>query len=163
MTDYRLVLADASSVKDLYRNNAGVTYPYAISGLASIKNSSAGLSYYYYFYDWIVKGSNCTSPREPVDAIVSLCTDVNSLSNESGWTSFFNHSNGNVEIISKGLDKGEYTLNIFNSLGQTVYNKTIAISDVNFKESINISNHSNGIYFIQMSNGTDTYTEKVIK
>lgn len=162
-TDYRLVLADASSVKDLYRNNAGVTYPYAISGLASIKNSSAGLSYYYYFYDWIVKGSNCTSPREPVDAIVSLCTDVNSLSNESGWISFFNNSNGNVEIISKGLDKGEYTLNIFNSLGQTVYNKTIAISDVNFKESINISNHSNGIYFIQMSNGTDTYTEKVIK
>lgn len=161
--NYRLRLSSTSSVLDLYRNNASVNYPYNLNGLASIKNSSAGSSYYYYFYNWVVKGSDCISPRVPVDAVVSLCTDVNSLSNESGWISFFNHSNGNVEIISKGLDKGKYTLNIFNSLGQTVYNKTIAISDVNFKESINISNYSNGIYFIQMSNGTDTYTEKVLK
>ncbi|HRP60558.1 MAG TPA: PKD domain-containing protein, partial [Vicingus sp.] len=35
--DYRLVLADASTVKDLYRNNAGVSYPYTLNGIGSVK------------------------------------------------------------------------------------------------------------------------------
>lgn len=161
--NYRLKLSSTSTVLDLYRNNASTNYPYDLSGLASIKNSSAGSSYYYYFYNWVVKGTDCISPRIAVDAVVSLCTDVANLANESGWNSFFNHSNGTVEIVSNGLVKGDYTLNVFNSLGQSVYHKLVSISDNNYKESINISNSSNGIYFIQMSNGIDTYTNKVIK
>lgn len=161
--NYRLKLSSTSTVLDLYRNNASVNYPYDLSGIASIKNSSAGSSYYYYFYNWVVKGSDCLSPRVPVEAVVSLCTDVNTFSNESGWNSFFNHSNGTVDIVSNGLAKGDYTLNIFNSLGQSVYQKLVSISDNNFKESINISNTSTGIYFVRMSNGTTTYTNKIIK
>ena len=59
---------------DLYRNNAGLNYPYTIPGLLSIHSSSATTTptgYYYYFYDWEVQEPSCTSPRIPVQAILS--------------------------------------------------------------------------------------------
>jgi PKD repeat protein len=64
-TNLQLGLA-TSSVADLYRNNAGITYPYATTGLLSITNSSAGNSRYYYFYNWQITSSSCTSARTPV-------------------------------------------------------------------------------------------------
>lgn len=62
-------------VPNLYRNNAGVSYPYEIFGVLSIWKSSAGTSpfdYYYYFYDWEIKEQECTSSRVPVNAIVHI-------------------------------------------------------------------------------------------
>ena len=58
----------------LYRNNAGLSYPYEIPGLISVKYSSASTDptgYYYFFYDWKIKESDCISPRVQVSAIVS--------------------------------------------------------------------------------------------
>jgi Zn-dependent metalloprotease len=162
-TDYRLVLSDASTVKDLYRNNAGVSFPYTLSGLGSVKNSSAGLAYYYYFYDWDVKGPNCTSPREPVTAIVDMCTGVDALTNANGWSAFYNNTNGNLELSVNGLTKGDYSITIFNSLGQTVYNDKLNVSNHSNKERIYLANSPHGVYFVQLSNGTTSYTEKFVK
>ncbi len=58
---------------NLYRNNAGVSYPYEVSGLVSIKSSSAGttpLDYYYYFYEWEVQEAVCVSAREEITAFI---------------------------------------------------------------------------------------------
>jgi hypothetical protein len=40
--------------QDLYRNNAGVSYPYAIGSLGAITGSSGGTGMYFYLYDWRV-------------------------------------------------------------------------------------------------------------
>ena len=47
-------LGVSSSGSGLWRNNAGVNYPYDIGGLVNIKYSSASsnpLGFYYFFYD----------------------------------------------------------------------------------------------------------------
>lgn len=55
---------------NLYRNNAGASYPYLAEGVVSITGNSAGdPAFYYYFYDWEI-GSRCESPRVPVAAVV---------------------------------------------------------------------------------------------
>ena len=69
-TGYQLGMAAGSNI-DLYRNNGGTNYPYTTPGLVSITSSSAGTSYYYFFYNWQVKGSDCISAREPVTATVT--------------------------------------------------------------------------------------------
>lgn len=69
-TNHQLGLASSSS-SNLYRNNSGVNYPYSISGLASIKTSSAGNAYYYFFYDWKVREAPCRSARVPVVAVLN--------------------------------------------------------------------------------------------
>lgn len=67
--DYRLAIG---ATRNLYRNSAGVNYPYVVPGVLSIKNSSAGNQYYYWYYDWEVEvtGNTCSSPLTPVTVTV---------------------------------------------------------------------------------------------
>lgn len=69
--DLRLTVS--STLQNMYRNNAGVSYPYNIAGLVSVKNSSAGTQYYYYCYDWEVDEGDlvCNSGRTAVTATVN--------------------------------------------------------------------------------------------
>lgn len=58
----------------LYRNNAGINYPYTLPGVLSIHSSSASsnpLGFYYFFYSWEIQEESCFSPRIDVEAIVS--------------------------------------------------------------------------------------------
>jgi len=63
-TGYRL----GGNNMNLYRNNTGPAYPYSLSGLVNITGSSAGSSYYYYCYNWLIVEAPCTSIRIPVIA-----------------------------------------------------------------------------------------------
>jgi PKD repeat protein len=58
----------------LFRNNSGVSYPYAIAGLVNIFNSSAGTDFYYFLYNWEVQEAPCRST--PVTVNVST-TEAN--------------------------------------------------------------------------------------
>ncbi len=68
-TNYQLGLSTAS-LADLYRNNAGVSYPYAVANVASITGSSAGATFYYFYYDWEVQTADmvCSTPRTAITA-----------------------------------------------------------------------------------------------
>lgn len=66
-TGYRL--AQGTGSVSMYRNSGGVVFPYNLPGYLSIYNSSAGTSFYYFFYDWQV-ATGCSSSRTPVDAVV---------------------------------------------------------------------------------------------
>jgi PKD repeat protein len=69
-TDYQLGLSSTSTI-NLFRNTPTVTYPYQIAGLVSITNSSAGLTAYYFYYDWEVQPiTSCTSGRTSVTATI---------------------------------------------------------------------------------------------
>ncbi|MBK6342676.1 MAG: hypothetical protein IPF41_08830 [Flavobacteriales bacterium] len=58
--------------QDLYRNNAGVSYPYAIGSMGAITGSSGGSGVYYFLYDWRVSTNNVEkeSARTMVTATV---------------------------------------------------------------------------------------------
>ncbi|MBT3207848.1 MAG: PKD domain-containing protein [Bacteroidetes bacterium] len=60
---------------NLYRNNAGLSYPYELQGIVSIKHSSASsdpTGYYYYFYDWKLSQPTCLSDRATITATVEF-------------------------------------------------------------------------------------------
>lgn len=67
-TNFRL--AQGSGSVSMFRNSAGVTYPYTLPGVVSITNSSAGASFYYFSYDWVVS-TGCPSTRISVTATVN--------------------------------------------------------------------------------------------
>lgn len=66
-TGYRL--AQGTGSVSMFRNSSGVAMPYTLPGTVSIYNTSAGTTYYYFFYDWQVL-TGCASGRIPVDAVV---------------------------------------------------------------------------------------------
>lgn len=95
---------------NLYRNNAGVSYPYSIGSLIDITGSSAGGAYYYYFYNWEVS-SSCISGRTPVTVTIegpvanfsysnsgSLVNFTNTSTNATGY--FWDFGGGNTSTLS---------------------------------------------------------------
>ncbi len=88
--DLRLVGKNFST-GGLYRNNAGVSYPYT-NGSISIKNSSAGADYYYFFYDW--KIGSIKSAREEVVVTIIPSPEANFTHNvNNNEVTFTNISN----------------------------------------------------------------------
>ncbi|MFN8395751.1 MAG: T9SS type A sorting domain-containing protein [Bacteroidia bacterium] len=84
---YQLGLS-LTSTADLYRNSSGVSFPYSVSNVASITGSSAGSSFYYFFYDWEVQTPDivCVTPRTQVTANVNPAPIVSFTGLASGYT-----------------------------------------------------------------------------
>jgi hypothetical protein len=80
--EYRLTRTGTFS---LYRNNGGVSYPYTIGGVVSIIGSSAGASYYYFFYDWELQTptQTCVSARTAATATIHPVPSVSVSANTS--------------------------------------------------------------------------------
>lgn len=73
-TGYELALNTTNA--NLFRSGSTssplLPYPYTLAGVASITGNNANnLRYYYFFYDWEVQQTGCTSARIPVVASVS--------------------------------------------------------------------------------------------
>ncbi|MFN0202327.1 MAG: S8 family serine peptidase [Bacteroidia bacterium] len=123
------------SLCKLYRNDAGVTYPYKIDEVISIKNSSVGTGKYYYFYDWLVEhGSPCVrnevsvtangsgnvsaafSPSTNITYLNSGAT-VNFTDNSQGATAWaWNFGDGNTSTLQNPshtyTQAGTYTVSL---------------------------------------------------
>lgn len=65
--DYRI----GGTQMNLYRNNSGPSYPYTLTNQVIITGSSAGNDYYYYLYNWEIKGRDCVSDRTPVPVSIN--------------------------------------------------------------------------------------------
>lgn len=163
--DYEIGLAANTPNVDLYRNNAGLNYPYTLAGIASITKSSANTNptgYYYFFYDWEVKEQDCISAKEPVTATVVTCTGLDELKNSSYLSAFYNSSN-NLELELLSVDKGTYDLTVLNALGQVVLTDKIVVDADKQTELVYVSNMAKGMYVVNLSGNNNNYSVKLVK
>ena len=163
-TDYQLGVA-AGTQPNLYRNNTGVSYPYTIANMLSIKSSSAGTNpggFYYFFYNWRVKSPDCVSPRTPVSAIIdSNCsvTSVNEIaSNQADIKIFPNPSDRSFTLETTNHKVS--VLEVLDLSGKLIY--AVEKNDFESKILINSSNWESGVYFIRISSDQGTKYKKVI-
>ncbi len=115
---------------NLWRSNAGVSYPYTLAGLVSINNSDAGTLYYYYFYDWEIQTPGCSSARVPVTATIkpiptafagtdqNLCPgNTASLTATGGGTYLWSTSQSTATISVSPSSTTIYTVTVTNAQG----------------------------------------------
>ncbi|GDX51478.1 hypothetical protein LBMAG27_05250 [Bacteroidota bacterium] len=122
--NYRL--GCGNTIPNLYRNNAGVAYPYSLSGLLSITGSSAGAAYYYYYYNWEVQTlpTICSSnriaatitvnsvPTPSVSGIAAICnTTPANLSASAGFNSYLWSNGASTQNISTTV-AGNYSVTV---------------------------------------------------
>ncbi len=98
-SNYRLV--GAGPIYNLYRNSTGASYPYDIQGKVSIIGNSYGNpAYYYYFYNWKIKGNTCRSLRSPVEITVNTSNPVADFS--------FTENNSTISLTNLSLHGSGY-------------------------------------------------------
>ena len=107
----RLVAKRLSSGLNLWRNNTGVSYPYTSGGI-SIKDSSAGTGFYYYFYNW--KIASLKSARKEVVVTVNPKPVAN-------FTFVVNPANnGQVTFTNTSTDATTYSWNFGDGVGTSI-------------------------------------------
>lgn len=98
-----LQLGISSLNSDLFRNNSGVNYPYDIGNMISITQSSAGLDYYYFYYNIEVEAKclnistfsdNIVDEKKYILKIVDLLGKE--TLEESNTILFYHYSDGSV-------------------------------------------------------------------
>ena len=57
---------------NLFRSNAGVSYPYAIGTVGEMTDSFYGGTYYYYFYNWEIRTQEWMCPSERIEVVVNV-------------------------------------------------------------------------------------------
>ena len=78
----------------LERSDINFSYPMFISDLCKINTSSLGDSYYYFFYDWIVRKKEISCESNRVEVKVNIITNIEGSSeNTTPHIRFLNESN----------------------------------------------------------------------
>lgn len=162
--DYQLGISSTSGAPNLYRNNSGVNYPYDIAGKVSIKNSSAGTGFYYFFYDWEVKGSDCVSARSEITAFLDPQCAVTGIDEELSQADeqlqvYPNPANSSI-TIDYSLVEDLRTMSLIDMRGKEIMN--VESFDSSMKQQLDVSQFSNGIYFLQVHTQSATFTRKII-
>ena len=74
---------------------------------------------------------------------------------------FPNPSKGEFAVDVYGFN-GSTTIEVFNTLGEKVMSKNVEVGAY-YNERVNLTNQSNGVYFIRISNGDNQIVKQIIK
>lgn len=163
-TNYHMTLT--GNMKDLYRNNDGVNFPYAVSNVVEVTTSSAGDQYYYFFYDWEVETPEltCVSERAPVDAVINPDVSVGGEELVSNFQLYPNPSEGIVNISFSVNSASDVVVRIFDPNGKLVFTEDVRSFNGTFNKAIDLSSYAKGLYHVDMNiNGQQVRETIVVK
>jgi len=91
-----------------------------------------------------------------------VTVDVNELSIGAAITVSPNPSKGQFVINMSNYNSNNVGIVITDQLGKVIYNKSLNKTDQKKQQVIDLSDYSNGIYFLRLSSDTDVATKKII-
>ncbi len=147
---------------DLFRNNGGLSYPYAIGSAGSIYDSTFGTGYYYYFYNWQIQLEETVCPSERVEVSASV-VGVNEIDAIIALNIFPNPTSDILNIDFESIETSTLTLDITDIAGKIVYTEEIENTVVgNNTIRIDVSNLASGSYQINFNVAGQTASYKLM-
>ncbi len=162
--DYRMGLSNASAA-NLFRNNSGVTYPYVLSDcLLEITGSSAGPSFYYFYYDWEIEsaGDSCASTRSAATAYVDQCLSVNEQDGSNIVSIVPNPGNGELNFSFSDPGVIEADISVIDGTGKTIYAKRFQNLSPGKPNRILLHQAASGMYLLQLKWSSGVLIRKII-
>lgn len=158
-TSYQLALG--GTLVDLWRNNAGSGYPYAIGSLVNITGCDVGNNYYYFFYNWQVQQADCQSNPVAATVTVSTCTNTDELDNSNNVLLYPNPASDKISVMLYGERFDDQILmEIFDALGKKIDSKVLSSQQTD----VPVSDLARGLYTIKISSALkQTVVRKFIK
>jgi Zn-dependent metalloprotease len=153
-TGYRFV-ASGTNI-NLYRNNAGASYPIAVGSVASITGNdvmSTAPAYYYWFYNWnYAADAPCYSAATSITTTINNCTGIsNNLMPASTVLVYPNPAHNTISIsVAENIN----SISVTDVIGQTI----IAEQKINAGQqiqTIDIANLADGVYFMKVNSSNN--------
>ena len=179
-TGYEL---SCSGTVNLYRNNAvpAGSYPFTKANIVSITGNDVGTGYYYYFYDWKVRGAPCISARTAVTATVNPAVTAaahvqtvacyggatgSDTAVVTGGTQAFSYSWSNSQSgrVATGLIAGTYTVTVTDANQCTATATSVitqpaaALSVIGTVTNPTCANPNSGKVILIVTGGTSSYS-----
>jgi PKD repeat protein len=160
-TDLRLTAVELSNNLSLYRTGTNVSYPYTNSSGISIKNSSAGSTFYYFFYNWDI--ADIKSSRKAVNVTVtpSPIADFSFEVNSS--------NNGEVTFSNTSSNSDTYTWDFGDAIGSSnttnpsyIYNES-GTFDVTLTSTSTICGNDTKTFSVTVNISTLSITENILE
>ncbi len=131
----------------LYRSNQGFYYPFFVEDKVRILSSDKGDSYYYYFFDWVLRAADkvCISPRQEVRVEI-LPVRTNDVNHPAKY--WLTQNETGFQILSDGINPLQMELK--NYEGKTILRKTIASGDW-----VNTQDIPSGFYVLELHSQQD--------
>lgn len=146
----------------LRRADEGVSYPYTIPNVVSLKNSNFGTDRFYYFFNWKINLSSihCISDRIPVEVVVDSTLVPTINVHESDKIQIWPNPATDVISIAFGEQlSGNAVVTVQNAVGQIIQTQEVAIE----KSQIKIQALPPGLYWLQISDGKTVFKDTFIK
>ncbi len=138
-----------------------VDYPYDVIGVATLKDSDNGMSFYYYFYDWNVQlpDYRCESERSSVTATVES-TAVEDISVSGAIEVFPNPTSDQFTInIAQG---NSYQYELIDLTGRVLSSALLDASSIQQVEKVKVNHLAKGMYWLRFMNEDKVYSTKII-
>ena len=162
--DYRLVAT--GSLISMYRNSSNqITYPYSIPGVVSITGSSAGSTYYYYFYDWEIETYNLSCPSSAVPATITVdpCLSVGTDPSLARSISVYpNPATDVFDVTFNFTTSANVRIELVDVLGKTVYSNEVGNISGSTKQTISTQEFGKGIYTLRITVDGKNFLRKLV-
>ena len=148
------------SENNLFRNNSGVNYPYAIGDVGELTNSFYGPQYYYYFYDWKIQKQSfeCISDRVAVTVFLSGTDEQALFSN----LKVFPNPTSDLLTIEYALKQQQsLQIELLDVVGKVIYSEVK--NTANGNTQFEMEHLSTGVYLLQLTTDQGVVSRKVVK
>lgn len=150
---------------NLFRNDAGVNYPYPIGTSGEVHSSFYGGNYYYYFYNWqITTGEfQCESDLVPLTVSV-LNTGLEELGSTLNTSIYPNPTAAILNIQMDVTRSTDITLRLVDGLGAIVVEERHEnLRKGEFRTSIDMENLATGNYELQLIDTEGSISRPIVK
>ena len=150
-----LELGMSSGNSNLYRNNSGSAYPYAIGTLASITghNSPNSAGYHYFFYNLQFQ-ENCLSDFAEATAVFMEPSVVEDVIKKQ-FSIFPNPASSSIDIST---DATIELVNVFDVKGSLIFSESYSANNI----TIDISKFAKGMYAVQLISKENSSVQPLI-
>jgi hypothetical protein len=110
-------------------------------------------------YTVVVTLNDCVSGIS--NSILVLPVPINDLSFDASFGIYPNPNNGQFTIKAESVQKSEYTIEIYNSIGKIIWKQENIYINGSFSTFVDLKNTPSGSYLVVLRNGDNSIARKM--
>jgi hypothetical protein len=149
---------------NLFRNSAGVNYPYALGTWGEIYDSYYGGQYYYYFYNWQMTNGQFECESDIVALNISVVTGIEELPSLNSLSTYPNPAQDEliIELDVKALN--DFQVRLIDALGSIVVFEEFDHQGTGLlRIAMDIRHLAAGTYELQLSDSDASISRPIVK